>query len=294
MEKYISNTWSRVSIPDLYSHDEGYYIGRFDTIGDLKDILYGGPYTINGRPMILKQWTPDFDIKAEFLMEIPFWITIPNLPMSYWGNKTLSKLANVIGKPLFADECTTKQTRTSYARILVEANVTKQLPTELTVQETSGKKIQLQVEYELKPQYCINCMKIGHDCIVEKKVNKKEQYRERQKQGKITTRWQVKGQGQQQQGNINKGAIKLVRQENTITSNENTEKAQDTKDKGKAKEVQQVEQSEEWPALTSTSGKTLGNAVITTKNDFQVLQQEEGQREKTRPPDLRVGITKHQ
>ncbi|XP_019257823.1 PREDICTED: uncharacterized protein LOC109236048 [Nicotiana attenuata] len=139
MGKYVAQAWSKVNIPDLYLHDEGYYIAKFHTIGDLKDILYGGPYTISGRPIVLKQWTPDFDIKAEFLMEIPLWVTIPNLPMSYWRNKTLSKLASAIGKPLFADECTTKQTRVSYARILVEANVTKQLPTELTLQEPSGK-----------------------------------------------------------------------------------------------------------------------------------------------------------
>lgn len=143
MEKYIAQAWSKVNIPDLFLHDEGYYIAKFDTIGDLKDILYGGPYTINGRPMVLKQWTPEFNIKADFFMEIPLWVTIPNLPMSYWGNKTLSKLASAIGKPLFADECIAKQTRISYARILVEANVTKNLPTEVTLQETSGKQIQL-------------------------------------------------------------------------------------------------------------------------------------------------------
>ncbi|XP_070009748.1 uncharacterized protein [Nicotiana sylvestris] len=181
MEKYIAHAWSRVSIPDLYLHEEGYYIAKFDTIGDLKDILYRGQYTINGRPMILKQWTPDFDIKAEFLMEIPLWITFPNLPMSYWGNKTLSKLSSAIGKPLFADECTTKKSRISYARILVEANVTKKLPTKLTLQEPSWRMFQLQVEYEWKPQYCIDCMKIGHGCILEKRVNKEDQYRGRQK-----------------------------------------------------------------------------------------------------------------
>lgn len=151
MKKYIAHAWSRVSILDLYLHDEGYYIEKLYTVGYLKDILYGGPYIINGRPVILKQWTPDFDIKVEFLMEIPLWISFPNLPMRYWGNKTLSKLASAIGKPLFADECTTKQTRISYARILVEANVIIKLPTELTLQEPSGRMIQLQVEYEWKP-----------------------------------------------------------------------------------------------------------------------------------------------
>lgn len=92
----------------MYLHEDGYYIAKFNILGDFKDILNGGPYTINGRPLILKQWTQNFDLKAEFLIEIPLWITLPKLPMSYWGNKTLSQLASAIGKPLFADECTTK------------------------------------------------------------------------------------------------------------------------------------------------------------------------------------------
>ncbi|XP_009766307.1 uncharacterized protein [Nicotiana sylvestris] len=274
MEKYIAQAWSKVNIPDLFLHDEGYYIAKFDTIGDLKDILYGGPYTINGRLMVLKQWTPEFDIKAEVLMEIPLWVTIPNLPMSYWGNKTLSKLASAIGKPLFADECITKQIRISYARILVEANVTKKLPTEVTLQETSGKQIQLQVEYEWKPKYCINCMEIGYDCTVEKKVRKEEQYRGNQKQGKVITKWQVKGQGQQQQTDLKGEPSKAIRQENDNEDVGNNGKLQIVRDKGKAKELQDVYQREEWPTLPSNSRMTLGRTTITTANAFQILQQE--------------------
>lgn len=141
MERYIAQTWSRVVIPVLYLHKDGYYIAKFNTLGVLKDILYGGPYTINGRPMILKQWTPDFDLKAEFLTEIPLWITFPKLLISYWGNKTLSQLASAIQKPLFADECTTKQTRISYARILVEANVTKKTSNRIDIARAFREKV---------------------------------------------------------------------------------------------------------------------------------------------------------
>lgn len=44
-------------------------------------------------------------------------------------------MASTLGKSLFADQCTTKQTRVSYARILIEVNVTKKLPTEITVND---------------------------------------------------------------------------------------------------------------------------------------------------------------
>ena len=41
---------------------------------------------------------------------------------------SLSRIANANAVPLFADECTTRQTKISYARMLVEVNVTKAIP----------------------------------------------------------------------------------------------------------------------------------------------------------------------
>lgn len=102
-----------MATPDLLLLEEGYHVDKFHTHGDLKDILYGGPYMIKGQPMILKQWSPEFDFRDEFLTEIPSWITLPKLPMSWRGQKALSKMESAAGKPLFADEHTPKQMRIS-------------------------------------------------------------------------------------------------------------------------------------------------------------------------------------
>nr|XP_016502431.1 PREDICTED: uncharacterized protein LOC107820630 [Nicotiana tabacum] len=51
-------------------------------------------------------------------------------------------MASTIGTPLFVDACTTNQHRISYARILIEINVTKNLPTEVTVMDPSGRQFQ--------------------------------------------------------------------------------------------------------------------------------------------------------
>lgn len=55
MSKYISQFWNNVAEPDLFLHEEGYYIVKFQSLDDLQEVLYGGPYTINSRPIILKQ-----------------------------------------------------------------------------------------------------------------------------------------------------------------------------------------------------------------------------------------------
>ncbi|XP_075081949.1 uncharacterized protein LOC142166464 [Nicotiana tabacum] len=142
MSKYVQQNWNTVSEPGIYYHEEGYYIVKFQRIAYMNEILYAGPYSINNGPMILKQWTPDFDFNAEFLTELPLWVKFPNLLMSCWSRDLLIRIASAIGVPKYADECTAKQTRISFARMIIEVNVIKALPSEITVMDPSGKTFQ--------------------------------------------------------------------------------------------------------------------------------------------------------
>ncbi|XP_070037241.1 uncharacterized protein [Nicotiana tomentosiformis] len=119
----------------------------FQTIEDAHEILCVGPYYIANKPIILKQWTPDFDFNEEFPTVIPLWVKFPKLPMSCWEVGPLSRIASVIGKPIFADECTTKKTR---------------LPTEVMVMDPTGKKFMQVVTYDRKPAYYDKCLVVGH------------------------------------------------------------------------------------------------------------------------------------
>ncbi|XP_019258271.1 PREDICTED: uncharacterized protein LOC109236533 [Nicotiana attenuata] len=162
---------------------------------DMHKILYTGPHSIRNRPIILKPWTPDFDISKKFLTDIPVWVTFPKLPISCWGNGALSKIASAIGKPLFADECTTKQTRISYARMLIEVNVTKTLPMEIKVMDPRGRTFQQTIEYKWKPVYCDKCQVIGHICQNhqggrEQRVMQPQRKRETKK---VTYEWRING-----------------------------------------------------------------------------------------------------
>ncbi|KAK6788794.1 hypothetical protein RDI58_012592 [Solanum bulbocastanum] len=168
MKPFISQTWANVANPDLFYHDEGYYVVKFQSEPDLKEILFAGPYSINNKSMILKQWTPKLDFKSEFLTEIPLWVTFPKLPLNCWGCESLSRIASAIGIPIFVDECTTKQTRISYARMLIEVDVTKPIPTDITVMDACGQSFQQVIVFDWKPEYCEGCMMVGHNCHKDK------------------------------------------------------------------------------------------------------------------------------
>ncbi|XP_070057680.1 uncharacterized protein [Nicotiana tomentosiformis] len=168
MKRYMAQNWNMVAEPEVYYHEEGYYIVKFQSMADLNEVHYAGPYSINNKPMILKQWCPEFDFNAEFLTELLLWVKFPSVPMNCWSRDSLSRIASAIGVPKYADECTAKQTRISFARMLIEVNVTKPLPDEVTVLDPSGKIFQQSAIFEWKLDYCEECLMIGHNCTKQK------------------------------------------------------------------------------------------------------------------------------
>lgn len=96
------------------------------------------------------------------LKTIPLWVKFPELPLSYWSNLALSKIGSGLGKPLHADAYTTVIDRTSYAWILVEMDITRNLLGTIKLIDPTGKVIEQLVQYEWRPQYCQICYQIGH------------------------------------------------------------------------------------------------------------------------------------
>ncbi|XP_019236113.1 PREDICTED: uncharacterized protein LOC109216415 [Nicotiana attenuata] len=183
MLKFVYGVWNTVTTPQVYLHDEGYFIFRFDDEEDKLKIMQNGPYTYNNRPMILKQWVPYFKLAEEPLNAIPVWIVFPNLPIQYWAIENLGRIASCLGKPICTDKLTAKEERISYARILIEMDVAQPLLESVTLEEPDGSCILQSIEYEWKPEYCQECLQIG--------INDQQQPRRQQKKAK-QQQWKAK------------------------------------------------------------------------------------------------------
>ncbi|XP_056698674.1 uncharacterized protein [Spinacia oleracea] len=167
---FIANEWKHVAKSSVFLHDEGYFVIKFSSKKERDDVLKAGPYTFYGRPMITKPWSSGFSFQDEILRVIPVWVRLPNLPLCCWGSDSLSRIGSLIGVPLFADDCTSKQLRISFARLLIEVDVTKELPKEVLIQDHLGVTIKQKVEYDWLPPFCKDCNAVGHDCRVKKNV----------------------------------------------------------------------------------------------------------------------------
>lgn len=164
VNRYFQLNWNSIAKPDVYLHDQGYYVIRFKNKEDFCEVAHSGPHMYFGKPTVVKPWSPTFNIKDELIRTVPVWIRLPNLPLDCWSNDSLSRLGSAIGVPRCADECTSKQLRISFARLLVDVDVTKELTKVIHIEDDQGKVVQQQVLYEWVPPYCKTCLIIGHDC----------------------------------------------------------------------------------------------------------------------------------
>ncbi|XP_058784781.1 uncharacterized protein LOC131659638 [Vicia villosa] len=164
VKNFMERTWNFVKLPDMFYHEEGYFILRFKSHDDLDAVLMRGPYTLRNISVMLREWKPNFDLKRDMLRTLPIWVKLPKLPLHLWGAKSLSKIGRAIRVPLVTDECTANKLRVSYARILVEVVITKEMTKEIAIKDCEGRKLLQPVEYEWKPLYCERCQCIGHKC----------------------------------------------------------------------------------------------------------------------------------
>ncbi|KAL2901001.1 PH and SEC7 domain-containing protein C11E3.11c [Bienertia sinuspersici] len=91
------------------------------------------------RPTVLKAWLTMFDFHFEVLRTVPLWVRFPNLPLNYWSARSLSWIGSLVGVPLGADKCTSRQLRKSFARLLIVVDTTKELPNSVTCRMGLGR-----------------------------------------------------------------------------------------------------------------------------------------------------------
>ncbi|XP_010696567.1 uncharacterized protein LOC104909079 [Beta vulgaris subsp. vulgaris] len=128
------------------------------------NILFSGPHLFFGKAMIVKQRSASFNFHEEVLKVIPIWVKMPNLPLNCWGEDSLSRIGSVLGVPLYADECTSQNLRISYARLLIEMDVTQEIPKVVAVEDHNGIVFKQKLEYDWVPTFCKKCQVVGHTC----------------------------------------------------------------------------------------------------------------------------------
>lgn len=173
VQSYVKQFWNSVTTPEVLYFKKGWYYFKFANETDCLSILHGGPWIFGNSTLLLKQWTPDFCSHLDSVKVIPVWTLLNDLDPCFWSHSALSKIASIIGKPLFADPYTTDKTRISFARVLIDIDVSKDLPSSIKIDTPFGTKM-ISIEYEWIPHFCTICDCIGHSTQKCRKNAKKE------------------------------------------------------------------------------------------------------------------------
>ncbi|XP_048501546.1 uncharacterized protein LOC125497881 [Beta vulgaris subsp. vulgaris] len=164
ISQYVKSQWQTQEEPQVFKHDEGFFIVRMKSREERDNILFSGPHLFFGKAMIVKQWSASFNFHEEVLKVIPIWVKMPNLPLNCWGEDSLSRIGSVLGVPLYADECTSQGLRISYARLLIKMDVTQEIPKVVAVEDPDGVVFKQKLEYDWVPTFCKKCQVVGHNC----------------------------------------------------------------------------------------------------------------------------------
>lgn len=161
VQSYVKQFWNHVSVPDVLYFKKGWFYFKFANKEDCLSVFHGGPWVFGNSTLILKEWSPDFCAQMESVKVVPVWTLFPDLDPCFWSSTALSKIASVIGRPLFADPYTTEKTRISFARVLIDIDISKDIPSFVKVNTPYGEKV-VTVDYEWMPHFCSHCDVIGH------------------------------------------------------------------------------------------------------------------------------------
>ncbi|XP_020681220.1 uncharacterized protein LOC110098664 [Dendrobium catenatum] len=127
----------------------------------MENVIMGGPWFVKGHIIGLDRWSSDFSLSSLKGLSSPVWVRLPNLPLFYWDEINVARIASLFGTPLLLDGNMFQWSKSEFEKVCVRLELNKQLPLGVWVDGPKGRFFQ-KVEYERISSLCYNCGKVGH------------------------------------------------------------------------------------------------------------------------------------
>ncbi|KAL9247595.1 hypothetical protein vseg_021012 [Gypsophila vaccaria] len=161
-EGFIRRIWTKFNIDKISFMPNGIFLVRFKSIDMQERVLQSGYYLFDNKPLIVKAWTKDIELRKTTVQSVPVWVQLHDLPIKFWG-KSLPKISGLLGKYIKIDSATEQRSKLGYARVMVEMEVEHKCPESIKFKDEVGVVQQVGVTYEWKPISCTICKAMGHD-----------------------------------------------------------------------------------------------------------------------------------
>ncbi|XP_062114133.1 uncharacterized protein LOC133825166 [Humulus lupulus] len=160
-EGFIKRIWGHLEIAQVARMTMGLIMVRFNDDATRDQVLESGVLQFDRKPVIIRPWITDLNT-LKLVQSVPLWIRLHDLGLQYWGNKSLSALVSIVGKPIMVDQHTRDRTRVQFARVLVEMDITDSPPRIIQFLNEHGQLVEQGIDYEWLPMKCKHCSGYGH------------------------------------------------------------------------------------------------------------------------------------
>ncbi|XP_062089528.1 uncharacterized protein LOC133796064 [Humulus lupulus] len=153
--------WGKLGIDQIARLNAGYTLVKFrdEVTRDL--VLEAGVIHFDRKPVIVRPWTIDL-ADMRLVKSVPVLVRFPGLRLQYWGTKCLSALMSTIGKPILVDKVTKDRSMMQFARVLVEIEISDEVPRSIQFLNEIGQLMEQLLEFEWLPTQCKQCRIYGH------------------------------------------------------------------------------------------------------------------------------------
>ncbi|XP_057808817.1 uncharacterized protein LOC131023287 [Salvia miltiorrhiza] len=161
LKKELNDLWGIASSWQLIPLGKGYYTLVFQSEADKTCAKVKNTWELLNGHLRLREWSRNFDPFKEHSSLANVWVRIHYLPIEYWHAEVLAGVARYIGHPIRIDAASVKKDFGQFARVLVELDMSKPLPTTLLFDEGDF-AFYIEFTYEKLPLYCNRCKITGH------------------------------------------------------------------------------------------------------------------------------------
>ncbi|KAL9686760.1 hypothetical protein QQ045_031153 [Rhodiola kirilowii] len=161
MKGFVRAKWGDETIVKVSMLNIGIFMLNFAEEKKM-EILLGGPWTFDNRPLILKEWSEQEDYKCGSVASLSIWVRLPNIKAHMSDLRILSRICSKLGKPICTNGITVDGSSYSFARVCVEVFGEVELIDSIAFEDPYGNSYVQPVLYEWRPPRCVNCNNFGH------------------------------------------------------------------------------------------------------------------------------------
>lgn len=159
----VNGIWSKQYRDIAVSKMEGFaYLFRIPNVGTRNRVINQRLWQIDGKTMFVAKWEPGIVPAKPELSAAPIWLELRKVPLQFFNEDGLERIAGLVGEPKFLHPTTANKTNLEVAKVFTIIDPRKPLPEAVNVQFDSGEISRVLVSSPWMPPICNHCKEIGH------------------------------------------------------------------------------------------------------------------------------------